>query len=74
MGVNLRVRSCRFMPPEDYSEYGSPRISQFAARGARSYSAVSRRFENASGVGHRNRGTGPMRSLRSFLSRLGLLR
>ena len=69
MGANLRVRSCRYMPPESYADFGEPKISQFRAVGARSYSDISRRISALAGAAQRQRSSGPLRSLISFLSR-----
>ena len=69
MGANLSVRSCRYMPPESYADFGEPRLSQFRAVGARSYCDISRRSSALASAVQRQRSSGPLRSLISFLSR-----
>ena len=74
MGANLRVRSCRYMPPEDYEDFGEHRGGPASAVGARSYSNISRRFMKISGAALPTRSFGPVATLKSFFSRLGLFR
>ena len=73
MSAGLRVRSCRFMPPEDYEGFGDRKASPICAVGARSYAGISRKFMKLSGASNVSRNLGPLASLKSFLNRLGFL-
>lgn len=72
MGFGLRVRSCRYMPPEDYEEFGEHSSPHISAVGARTYSDIARKYSRISGNAHRRYAAGPFSSLKSFLGRLGL--
>jgi len=69
LGANLRVRSCRYMPPEDYADFGEQRLSRNGTVGARTYSDIMRRHRPATGH-NRHSSQGFFKSFRGLLQRL----
>ena len=72
MGVTLKARSCRYMPPEKTYDWDEPRRMPYYMRGARSYFDIGLRnaADEPSGSAEKDAPRGVFRSL---LSRLGLL-
>ncbi len=75
LGVTIKARSCRYMPPERSYDWDEPRSMPYYMRGSRSYFDFSQRnvVDEITGSPGKEDRPGILRPIRSLLSRLGLL-
>ncbi len=72
MGFSSKIRSCRYMPPENYARFGETHISPYYGRGARSYFDFGHRGTITSEItdsAEKAHHPGPLDCLKTLLSR-----